>query len=172
MLKDVQLKAITLLLSGRKLGDIASELAISREMLWMWRAQDVDFILEYETQRNEIIESSKAEIFGLLQKAISVLKEQMDVKAALEIVKLFVTSETSKDYIKERCIPQPDELAEEIFEKRIDGLIKSQKTLPEIKELVGYSTLTERQQHLIRNAWATRFEPMDYDIDLPALSKL
>ena len=39
MLKDVQLKAITLLLSGRKLGDIASELAISREMLWMWRAQ-------------------------------------------------------------------------------------------------------------------------------------
>ena len=79
----------------------------------------------------------------------------MDVKAALEIVKLFVTSETSKDYIKERCMPQPDELAEEIFEKRIDGLIKSQK-LARNQELVGYSTLTERQ-HILSNAWATRF---------------
>ena len=89
-LTDQQRLAVDLLAEGRRLGEVAKEVGVSRQQLWRWR-KDAAFVVELHRVRAELRERRGDRFLGLVDKSLDVLEQSLDEgdpKAATDILKL------------------------------------------------------------------------------------
>ena len=87
---DQQRLGVDLLAEGRRLGDVAKEIGVSRQQLWRWR-KDAAFIVELHRVRAELRQRRGDRFLGLVDKSLDVLEQSLDEgdpKAATDILKL------------------------------------------------------------------------------------
>lgn len=117
---DKQQRAIEMLLLGKKINDVATAIAVRREVIWDWRKNDAEFIAQYNRERNALVWANEQELLGLFSKAIEVLKKKMGAREALEIIRLMMPdsghklAESKQIDVKEIKQRQDKERQEEI----------------------------------------------------------
>jgi putative insertion element HTH domain-containing protein len=74
LITDQQRLGVDLLAEGRRLGDVANEIGVSRQQLWRWR-KDAAFIAELHRVRAELRERRGARFLALVDKSLNVLEQ-------------------------------------------------------------------------------------------------
>jgi putative insertion element HTH domain-containing protein len=90
LITDQQRLGVDLLAEGRRLGDVAKEIGVSRQQLWRWR-KDPAFIVELHRVRAELRQRRGDRFLSLVDKSLDVLEQSLDEgdpKAATDILKL------------------------------------------------------------------------------------
>ncbi len=93
-LSDKQLEAVSLILEGHTLTEVAEKIHIARQTVSIWVNQNPYFIAELNKQRSEIWQSHKERLSTLIGSSIKSLEEALSdpenpfrVKIAFEILK-------------------------------------------------------------------------------------
>lgn len=76
-LSDRQLRAIELMLTGKKMLAIAKELEIRRQTLYAWRTEDAAFIATLNRRRRELWNANRERLRNLVGEALDVLADDL-----------------------------------------------------------------------------------------------
>lgn len=96
ILSERQFLAIPLILAGKSDQAVADELEVSRETIWRWRNEDFNFVAALNVERNQIFDSARDRLEGLVTKALDCVEKAIDTgdtRAALAILKMVDLSE-------------------------------------------------------------------------------
>ena len=91
VLSPQQLQAISLIMAGKNITAVAAELHCSRKTLAKWKSSNPHFVAELNGRKNELMESARDRLHSLVNKAISVLEQNLDegnCTAALNLLKM------------------------------------------------------------------------------------
>ena len=156
MLKENQNQAITMILAGKKMNEIATEIGVARETLWKWRKSDSEFIASYNREKNLIAFELHESITGLVQKAIKVLSDGMTSKEALEILRLAFGNDLT-NCVKESQDVDASEIDKKNYELKMGELIfsyqKEGKSIEDVKELIDFKNLSGYQKNIFKQTW-------------------
>ena len=90
-LSSKQMQAISLILAGKSLTEIAAELGCTRKTLAKWKASNPHFIAILNERKNEMFEVANQRLQTLVEKAITVLEsslEEGNYSAAINVLKM------------------------------------------------------------------------------------
>ena len=90
-LSPKQMQAISMILAGKSLTEIASELGCTRKTLAKWKASNPHFIATLNERKNEMFEVVNQRLQSLVEKAIVVLESSLDegnYSAAVNVLKM------------------------------------------------------------------------------------
>ena len=86
----IQQQAITLMLSGSNLTDVAKSVQISRMTIHNWLRHDAAFIAAYNAWRFDVARSARARLMGLAEPAVKAIQQALeagDAHLALRLLK-------------------------------------------------------------------------------------
>ena len=90
-LSPQQMQAITLILAGKSLTAIAEELHCNRKTLSKWKSSNPHFIAALNERKNEMFDAANNRLQALIDKAITVLENNLDdgsYAAAVNVLKI------------------------------------------------------------------------------------
>ena len=90
-LSPKQMQAISLILAGKSLTEIAAELGCTRKTLAKWKASNPHFIARLNERKNEMFDAANQRLQTLVEKAIAVLEsslEEGNYSAAVNVLKM------------------------------------------------------------------------------------
>lgn len=129
-----QEKAITLLLSGKSITEVAKELGVTRQTIWEWKKKNRYFIAEFNQRKEELFSSQSERLFSMVQKALNVVEEVLEksedgnlrLRAALTLLRNLeiahepgptTPEEVEKAMLREEARKKSEERLEEILRK-------------------------------------------------------